>query len=123
MWRHVVLIARLWIVTTPFAFDTAALRGPCRTRRDDDKPATNNVAGATKSPVLIEEISMKLVLTLLGVVLLVIAAVYFLIPADQLPSFFPGYEAGVSRVHAKHGIVSGVAGLVLIAAGVWMGRR
>ena len=33
---------------------------------------------------------MKLVLTLLGVVLLVIAAVYFLIPADQLPgSFFP----------------------------------
>ena len=66
---------------------------------------------------------MKLVLTLLGVVLLVVAAVYFLIPADQLPSFFPGYEAGVSRVHAKHGVVSGVAGLVLIAAGVWMGRR
>jgi hypothetical protein len=66
---------------------------------------------------------MKLVLTLFGVVLLVISAVYFLIPADQLPSFFPGYEAGVSRVHAKHGIVSGVAGLVLIAAGVWMGRR
>jgi hypothetical protein len=66
---------------------------------------------------------MKLVLTLLGVVLLVVAAVYFLIPADQLPSFFPGYEAGVARVHAKHGIVSGVAGLVLIVAGVWMGRR
>lgn len=66
---------------------------------------------------------MKLVLTLLGVVLLVVAAVYFLIPADQLPSFFPGYEAGVARVHAKHGIVSGVAGLVLIVAGIWMGRR
>ena len=66
---------------------------------------------------------MKLVLTLLGVVLLVVAAVYFLIPADQLPSFFPGYEAGVARVHAKHGIVSGVAGVVLIVAGIWMGRR
>jgi hypothetical protein len=25
-------------------------------------------------------------------------------------------------VHYKHGIVSGVAGVVLLAAGVWMGR-
>jgi hypothetical protein len=66
---------------------------------------------------------MKLVLTLLGVVLLVIAAVYFLVPADQLPGFFPGHEVGVKRVHYKHGIVSGVAGVVLLAAGVWMGRR
>jgi hypothetical protein len=66
---------------------------------------------------------MKLVLTLLGVVLLVIAAVYFLIPANQLPGFFPGHEAGVTRVHSKHGIVSGIAGLVLLATGVWMGRR
>jgi hypothetical protein len=66
---------------------------------------------------------MKLVLTLLGVVLLVVAAVYFLVPADQLPSFFPGHEAGVTRVHYKHGIVSGVASLVLLGAGMWMGRR
>jgi hypothetical protein len=66
---------------------------------------------------------MKLILTLLGVVLLVVAAVYFLVPADQLPGFLPGHEAGVTRVHTKHGIVSGVAGLVLLAAGVWMGRR
>ena len=66
---------------------------------------------------------MKLVLTLLGVVLLVVAAVYFLVPADQLPGFFPGHEAGVTRVHYKHGIVLGVAGVVLLAAGVWMGRR
>jgi hypothetical protein len=66
---------------------------------------------------------MKLVLTLLGVVLLVIAAVYFLVPADQLPSFFPGHEAGVTHVHTKHGIAAGVAGIVLLAAGVWMGRR
>jgi len=66
---------------------------------------------------------MKLVLTLIGVVLLVIAAVYFLVPADQLPGFFPGHEADVSRVHTKHGIVSGVIGLVLIGAGMFMGRR
>ena len=66
---------------------------------------------------------MKLVLTLLGVVLLVVAAVYFLVLADQLPGFFPGHEAGVTRVHYKHGTVSGVAGVALLAAGVWMGRR
>jgi hypothetical protein len=66
---------------------------------------------------------MKLVLTLLGVVLLVVAAVYFLVLADQLPAFFPGHEDGVARMHYKHGIVSGVAGVVLLAAGVWTGRR
>ena len=66
---------------------------------------------------------MKTVLTLLGVILLVIAAVYFLVPADQLPGFMPGHEAGVTRVHVKHGVVSGVIGLILLAAGVWMGRR
>ena len=66
---------------------------------------------------------MKLVLTVLGVVVLVIAAVYFLVPADQLPDFMPGHEAGVTRVHIKHGIVSGVVGVVLLAAGVFMGRR
>ena len=66
---------------------------------------------------------MKLVLTLLGVVLLVIAAVYFLVPADQLPGFFPGHEAGVARVHMKHGVVAGVIGIVLIGAGTFMGRR
>lgn len=66
---------------------------------------------------------MKLVLTLIGVVLLVVAAVYFLVPADQLPGFFPGHEAGVAHVHTKHGIVAGVIGIVLIGAGTFMGRR
>ena len=66
---------------------------------------------------------MKLVLTLLGVVLLIVAAVYVLVPADQLPGFFPGHEDGVARVHMKHGIIAGVIGLVLIGAGTFMGRR
>jgi hypothetical protein len=66
---------------------------------------------------------MKLVLTVIGVILLVVAAVYFLVPADQLPGFFPGHEAGVAHVHTKHGIVAGVIGLVLIGAGIFMGRR
>jgi hypothetical protein len=70
-----------------------------------------------------EDPSVKLIATLLGVVLLVIAAVYFLLPADQLPGFFPGHEAGVARMHYKHGIVAGVIGVLLLGAGVWIGRR
>jgi hypothetical protein len=66
---------------------------------------------------------MKPVLTVLGVILLVIAAVYFLVPADQLPGFLPGHEAGVAKVHVKHGVASGVVGLVLIGVGMFLGRR
>jgi drug/metabolite transporter (DMT)-like permease len=66
---------------------------------------------------------MKMLLTILGVIMLVIAGIYFLVPADQLPGFLPGHEAGVTRVHTKHGIVAGVAGLVLLASGSWFGRR
>jgi hypothetical protein len=66
---------------------------------------------------------MKLLLSLLGVVLLVVAAVYFLVPADSLPGFFPGHEAGVMRMHYKHGVIAAVVGVVLLGAGSWMGRR
>ena len=66
---------------------------------------------------------MKLIVTLLGVILLVVAAVYFLVPADQLPGFFPGHEAGSTNIHTKHGIAAAVAGVVLLIAGAWMGRR
>jgi hypothetical protein len=64
---------------------------------------------------------MKLICKVLGVLLLVVAAVYFLVPADQLPGIFPGHEAGVARMHYKHGVVAGVAGLVLLAVDKWMG--
>jgi hypothetical protein len=66
---------------------------------------------------------MKLIATLLGVVLLIVAGVYFLLPADQLPGFFPGHEAGVTRMHYKHSFVAGVFGVALLAAGAWIGRR
>jgi hypothetical protein len=66
---------------------------------------------------------MKLICTLLGLALIVIAAIYFLMPADSLPSFFPGHETGLARMRYKHGVVSGVVGIVLLAAGWFMGRR
>ena len=66
---------------------------------------------------------MKLVATVLGLALLVIAAIYFLMPADALPSFFPGYETGLARIRLKHSLVSGTVGVVLLTVGWFMGRR
>ena len=66
---------------------------------------------------------MKVIITLLGIALIVVSIMYFVMPADSLPSFFPGHEVGVMRVHMKHGLVAAVAGVVLLAIGWFMGRR
>lgn len=48
---------------------------------------------------------------LAGIVLIVIAVVYFAEPASSLPSFFPGHEAGSGHHHAKHGLLALILGL------------
>ena len=65
---------------------------------------------------------MRIVITRLGVILVIVAGVYFLLPADQLPAFLPGHEAGVTRVHTKHGIIAGIAGIILLGIGWWLDR-
>jgi hypothetical protein len=47
----------------------------------------------------------------LGILLLVVAALYFVQTAGDLPSFFPGHQAGSSHHHTKHGIAALVVGL------------
>jgi hypothetical protein len=66
---------------------------------------------------------MKAILTVLGVVFLIVAAMYFLVPADSLPTFFPGHETGLMRIRAKHGMLSGAIGIVLLIASWFTGRR
>jgi len=46
-----------------------------------------------------------------GVVLIVIAIVYWVDTADALPSFFPGHEAGSTHHHIKHGLAAFILGL------------
>lgn len=60
---------------------------------------------------------MKMILSIAGVVLLVIAAVYFLVPAGQLPSFVPGHVAGSARIHVTHGIAAAVLGVLALVVG------
>ena len=45
-----------------------------------------------------------------------------LVPASSLPGFFPGFEAGSTRVHVKHGIVSAAIAIVLFAF-AWYAAR
>jgi uncharacterized membrane-anchored protein YitT (DUF2179 family) len=53
----------------------------------------------------------------LGVLLLLVSIEYFITPAGSLPSFMPGFDAGVNaaHVHYKHAIASFILGLALFA--------
>jgi hypothetical protein len=47
----------------------------------------------------------------LGVVLIVIAIVYWAEPAKSLPTFFPGHQGGSTHHHTKHGIAAFMLGI------------
>jgi hypothetical protein len=52
---------------------------------------------------------------LAGIVLIVVAIVYWAEPAKSLPSFFPGHQAGSPHHHVKHGIAAFLVGLASFA--------
>ena len=58
---------------------------------------------------------LPLIAGLLGLVFLVLAAVYWLTPAGSLPAFLPGFEAGSAHVHVTHALGSLIVALVLFA--------
>ena len=68
-------------------------------------------------------IHMRAIVIVIGVILIVVGVVYFLVPADALPTFFPGHETGLMRIRVKHGMLSGALGIVLLALSWWMGRK
>jgi hypothetical protein len=49
-----------------------------------------------------------------GLLLIVVAIVYFVDSASALPSFFPGHAAGSSHHHVKHGVAALVVGLLCL---------
>ena len=63
------------------------------------------------------------VCAILGVLLIVVAIVYWIEPAHSLPGFFPGHEAGSDHHHVKHGIAALVVGLALLAAAWFASAR
>jgi NADH:ubiquinone oxidoreductase subunit 5 (subunit L)/multisubunit Na+/H+ antiporter MnhA subunit len=57
----------------------------------------------------------------LGVLLVIVAVIYFAEPAHSLPSFFPGHSSATSTEanhhHTKHGIAALVVALACFAFG------
>ena len=51
---------------------------------------------------------------LVGIVLIIVAIVYWVEPAKSLPGFFPGHEAGSGHHHVKHGIAAFLVGLACL---------
>ncbi len=53
----------------------------------------------------------------IGVLFLLLAVVYFAVPAGSLPALLPGFAAGSTKVHYTHGVASVVigAGLLILA--------
>ena len=66
---------------------------------------------------------MKTIAIILGLICIVAAIVYFVMPAGSLPSFMPGFEAGSARIHYKHGIAAAAVGVVLFVVAWIVGRR
>lgn len=53
-----------------------------------------------------------IVSVVLGVLFVIIAVVYWTTPAGNLPSFMPGFQAGSTVAHFKHGLAA-----IILAAG------
>ena len=58
----------------------------------------------------------------LGVLLLIIGAIYWIDDAGSLPSFFPGFEPQSDHVHVKHGAASLALAVVLLGI-AWVSGR
>jgi hypothetical protein len=52
---------------------------------------------------------------LLGVVFVGLTILYWVTPAGSLPSYVPGFIAGSSVIHVKHGLASLILSLALFA--------
>jgi hypothetical protein len=66
---------------------------------------------------------MKMLAYLLAIVCVIAAAMYYMMPAGQLPTFMPGYLAGSAHIHTTHAIAAAGAAVVLFLIGWFVGRR
>jgi hypothetical protein len=57
---------------------------------------------------------LVVVSVIVGIVLIILAIVYWVEPAKSLPSFLPGHQAGSGHHHVKHGIAAFLVGLACL---------
>jgi len=65
---------------------------------------------------------MRMLAYLLAIVCVIVAVVYFVMPAGQLPAFMPGYIAGSAHIHHAHAAAAAIAAIVLFVLGWYFGR-
>lgn len=65
---------------------------------------------------------MRMLAYLLAFVSLAAAAMYFTIPAGQLPAFIPGHLAGSAHIHKAHAYAATAAAAILLVLGRFFGR-
>jgi hypothetical protein len=57
-----------------------------------------------------------------GLFFFALATIYFLVPANPLPHFMPGYDSALSKIHTTHGLgflLVGIIGFVMAALRSW----
>lgn len=72
--------------------------------------------GVVSDRIVIKPATVALVVA--GIALVLVAILYFVTPAKDLPGFIPGHQAGLTRHHVTHGTAALVLGL-LAWAGAW----
>lgn len=64
-----------------------------------------------------------MIILIIGIVALIAGVIYYVVPADSLPSFIPGHLAGVTNKHTNRGTAGIIAGIVLVVLAMAIGRR
>jgi len=59
----------------------------------------------------------------IGVLLIILSVAYCVLPANALPTYVPGYDPSLAKVHYKHGLASLALGVGLLAYASFSGRR
>lgn len=65
---------------------------------------------------------MRMLAYVLAIICLIVAVVYFVMPAGSLPTFMPGYELGSQHIHKTHAIAAVIGAVILFLLGSFAGR-
>jgi hypothetical protein len=65
---------------------------------------------------------MRMLAYLLGIACLAAAAMYYTIPAGQLPAFIPGHLDGSAHIHKTHAYAAAAGAFILFVFGWYFGR-
>ena len=59
--------------------------------------------------------SISQIASVIGILFIALALIYWLVPGKSLPHFFPGYDKHLATTHYKRALVAFILGLVAFA--------